>query len=875
MRPLRHIFASPLCCLALCGLTSGRTALAQTAPPATVGKIITTAKVIDSAGPKHENVAGINVPAKPFGNFIPYKIITVVKTIDPAGSQYANVVGVTPSGQAFGYYSPANNANIYDFVTGPGGSGYTTISLPQKITFSGFTPSGQVVGTYYAVINGITIGRVGFEISPGGSGFTTIDPAGTLSDPSFASDSSVTISGYTLGGRVFGTYNDPATGQAGVFETGPGGSGYTTVAPPAGFSSMGIVGITPSGRLFGTYRDPATGQGYGFVTGPGGSGYTTVGSAAYSNLTIVGASDSGQVFGTYRDPETGNVDSFETGPSGSGFTPIVAPAGSLNLTVTGVTPIGQAFGYYFDSRGSQCGFETGPGGSGFTSIIAYDPYGLNDVIVSGVNPTGQAFGYYYSQLLGSFDYLAFVTGPGGSDFITIYPPNSSHVKVVGIDDSGQVYGNYQDLTSRNGYGFVASLGLSVTGTASSNPVSAGEPLTYSFTVTNNSSTTATGVTLTDTLPSDAIIQSGNATVSLGNLTGGSSATVTIVVKETKEGQHTDSATVSGQIGSSAATASTQITNLVSLVQQVKLGLPAYDVTGSNLLVPLWVQGNGSGTFSGQWLYNGQPLKPITDQHVDLTSGGWVQACQVQIPFQSAAQAQAVGNWTLLADINDMPTDLRTGTVKAEVTNFRPAGNGWIFNNSGPSFPNYRFFTNNNKFDGYCLGMCRTALGYFDDGTPIPQGLTATPDEELQISASESTGNLLANIDKARLFLEGLLPYPPSNEAEADRTENDLATHQPQILGLLSTNSQHPVVAVGCFDVSGVYDSAFPDYHLNEKRFSLYDPNIPNIYLHLDVGDPGLGSIVQYNNGSNIYNEIFEYTGPSTPPPPLIVGNARR
>jgi uncharacterized repeat protein (TIGR01451 family) len=96
--------------------------------------------------------------------------------------------------------------------------------------------------------------------------------------------------------------------------------------------------------------------------------------------------------------------------------------------------------------------------------------------------------------------------------------------------------------------------LSITKTDSPDPVTAGNNLIYTVTVTNGGLDTATGVTLTDTLPLDVIFASattsqgscsGTSTVicNLGNLTNGATATVTIVVTPTVAGDITNTADV--------------------------------------------------------------------------------------------------------------------------------------------------------------------------------------------------------------------------------------------------------------------------------------------------------------------------------------------
>ena len=98
--------------------------------------------------------------------------------------------------------------------------------------------------------------------------------------------------------------------------------------------------------------------------------------------------------------------------------------------------------------------------------------------------------------------------------------------------------------------------LSVTNTDSPDPVLPNDNVTYAITVTNNGPSPASGVTLTDPLPSGvsliSVVSSQGActgtttlTCALGGLTRNASATVTLVVKATTAGTRTNTVSVSG------------------------------------------------------------------------------------------------------------------------------------------------------------------------------------------------------------------------------------------------------------------------------------------------------------------------------------------
>jgi uncharacterized repeat protein (TIGR01451 family) len=107
--------------------------------------------------------------------------------------------------------------------------------------------------------------------------------------------------------------------------------------------------------------------------------------------------------------------------------------------------------------------------------------------------------------------------------------------------------------------FELAADLAIAKTDSPNPVTVGNPLTYTITVTNNGPSEATGVTVLDPLPNGVTFgsatasqgsctqSSGTVTCSLGTMVNGASATVTIVVTPTTAGTITNTASVTGDL----------------------------------------------------------------------------------------------------------------------------------------------------------------------------------------------------------------------------------------------------------------------------------------------------------------------------------------
>jgi len=120
----------------------------------------------------------------------------------------------------------------------------------------------------------------------------------------------------------------------------------------------------------------------------------------------------------------------------------------------------------------------------------------------------------------------------------------------------------------------ASANLALTKTASPNPAISGANLTYRITVTNNGPSSATSVSMTDTLPSGinfvsvtptqgSCIGTSTVTCSLGGLSSGSIAVITIIVTPPAPGQLSNTASVSAaesdpNIGDNSATIQTTV-----------------------------------------------------------------------------------------------------------------------------------------------------------------------------------------------------------------------------------------------------------------------------------------------------------------------------
>jgi uncharacterized repeat protein (TIGR01451 family) len=148
---------------------------------------------------------------------------------------------------------------------------------------------------------------------------------------------------------------------------------------------------------------------------------------------------------------------------------------------------------------------------------------------------------------------------------------------VGI---GGIHFNLVDVVRAYNANFITA-DLSVAIADAPDPVKKDKPLTYTITVTNGGPAPATGVTLTDALPTGIQLKAlktsqgtctsakvnnvTTATCTLGNIANASSATVTITIGRLTAGTLTNTASVTaqspadGNTGNNSATATTTVT----------------------------------------------------------------------------------------------------------------------------------------------------------------------------------------------------------------------------------------------------------------------------------------------------------------------------
>lgn len=390
--------------------------------------------------------------------------------------------------------------------------------------------------------------------------------------------------------------------------------------------------------------------------------------------------------------------------------------------------------------------------------------------------------------------------------------------------------------------------VSITKSDNVDPVNAGGAFVYTLTISNDGPSIATGVTVTDMLPSGVSFTSGSGsqgtvteaggivTASLGTLASGASATVTlnVSVADSAVGTVTNSASVSSvetdsNTANNSATEQTTITPVVDvLVTKIDSEDPVN--AGGTLIYTMLVRNDGPSTATSVMLTDALPAgtsfqSALSSQGSVSESGGIVTASlgtlasggTATVTVNVAIDASTVGTLTNTASVTASEMDTNSSNNSdSESTTVTPVVDLVVTKsdsidpvNAGGSVV-YTLTVSNNG-PSTATGVIVTDLlpaevtyssGSASQGTVSESGGTVTAD--VGTLASGATATVTLNVDVAD-SADGTITNSVSvtgNENETDATNNS-ATEPTLIVPVVDVriekmDSADPVDAGGAF-----------------------------------------------------------------------------
>lgn len=306
--------------------------------------------------------------------------------------------------------------------------------------------------------------------------------------------------------------------------------------------SLPFAAVAPNGDVYVTYPDYRTAPQTGDADGK------------QTDIMLVKSTNGGASWSTpvKVNQDGGNADQFQQSIA-------IAPSGQINVA-------------YFDRRHDPDNYfidlylsRSSNGGRTFqdtrVSHDLWDP-GINPPI----SPSGHFIGDYQGLVADRCNTIPFF--------------NDTHLANDPARDpdfdSGLPRSQFQEVFAWRVPTGNCAPDVSVTKTDSPDPAKVGQNLTYTITVRNIGSASATGVTLTDQLPKNAGFGSVTTTqgacslkpekrmltCNVGGIAEGASATVTIVVKPTQKGTITNTATATAPGDSNSSNNSATATTVV-------------------------------------------------------------------------------------------------------------------------------------------------------------------------------------------------------------------------------------------------------------------------------------------------------------------------
>jgi len=485
-------------------------------------------------------------------------------------------------------------SNAFQPALPPGAAGPSHVFASWlKADGSGLLYSTYLAGTSTDVASGMAFGSVGRIFVTGLTQSTNFPTTAGVLQPSnaaglsvfFASKLDMTQSG--AASLLYSTYlgGSSAGGVAvgGGIAVDSGANAYVTGGTSyTNFPVVNALQPTLKGGIdaFVTKLGPAAAAPPLYSTFLGGSG-DDIGNAIVvdtsGNAYIAGSTTSGDfpVAGTapFQSSSSGGTDAFLTKVSSNGTSLVYSTylGGSAADTALALTVnAGQDVVVAGSTQSSN--FKTTNSIQGFG--------GSTDAFVARFNTTGQA------------EYSSFLGGSADDRGTGVALNSSGSVFVAGDTSSANFPLVHPFQGTKNGAtnAFVSELvpllNLGMTATVSPNPVGVGNPASFAFVIKNNSTETATGVTFTDTLPTNggkfitALPSQGacappsgtplTLNCNVGSIAPSATATVTVQLSAATAGQ----ITTTGTAGTATASATTTVTDFTLAVNPASVTVAA-------------------------------------------------------------------------------------------------------------------------------------------------------------------------------------------------------------------------------------------------------------------------------------------------------------
>jgi uncharacterized repeat protein (TIGR01451 family) len=489
------------------------------------------------------------------------------------------------------------------------------------------------------------------------SASTTVNPATDLAVTKTDSPDPV-LAGNTLTYNLTAQNNGPsaATGVT-VTDTLPSGVTYQSATPSQGSCSQASGTVTCT---LGSIANGASATAQIKVTAPAAGGTIT---------------NTASITGAQSDPTSAN----NTASAQS----TVTPSADLALTKTDSPDpvlVGGTLTYSLSAH------NNGP--SGATGVTVTDTLPAGVTYQSATPSQGSC-----SQASGTVTCNLGTVANGGTATatITVVPQTTGT-----LTNTATVAGAQTDpVAPNNGASAQTTVNpvadLALTKTDSPDPVLVGGTLSYGLSAHNNGPSSASGVTVTDTLPAGVTYQSatpsqgscsqasGTVTCNLGAVASGGTATATITVVPQSAGTITNTASVTTTAtdptsANNSASAQTTV-NPVADLALTKTDSPDPVLVGGTLTYALTVQNNGPSGATGVALTDTLPAgvsyqSATPSQGICAEASGTVTcslgaiAASGSATVQIAVTPQADGSITNTANVQATETDLAPGNNTA-------------------------------------------------------------------------------------------------------------------------------------------------------------------------------------------------------------------